>query len=139
MRGVAKPENYRGESLFRTMAMAMVIAGFICFAAMFWCLYRAAPEGAGVAYYLPWCLPYGIVDLAIAGTGVAFTTLSKEKPSLYKPGEIIGIVMGGLLVVESFPLVISLGNVEFFISVLVIGACVIVIAALGLAQMKENS
>ena len=138
MRAVRKEEKYKGEGLFRTMSMAMVIAGFISFAAMFWPLHQGAPSGAGASYYLPWCLSYGIVDLAIAVAGVAFTTLSKEKPGLYKPGNIVGIVAGSLLFLQAFPIVIWLNNVEFFISVMVIGACVLAIAVLGLADLKNR-
>lgn len=138
MRTVKPIGPNKGESLFRTMAIALLIGGLIGFAAMFFALRQKAPEGAGLTYYLPWCLSYGITNFLIAFFGVLMTTLSKEKPGLYKPGDIIGIVMGSLLVLEAFPLVIFLGNVEFFISMMVIGACIIVIAALGLSALKED-
>ena len=135
---IFQPTPQKGEPLFRTMAMALIIAALICFVAMFWPLQQARPEQAGVSYYLPWCLAYGIPNLIIAGIGVFFTTVSKEKPALYKPGEIIGIVAGSIFVAEAFPIVIAFGNWEFFISVAVIGVCVIVIAALGLASLKDD-
>lgn len=139
MRGTYKETPRKGESLFRTMAMACIIASIISFVAMFWPLRKAAPEGAGLPYYLPWCLPYGIVDLGIAATGVAFTTLSKEKPGLYKPGNIVGIVFSSLLIAQAFPIVIVFGNWEFFLSVAAIGACVLAISILGLTSLKEDN
>lgn len=138
MRDVKEETLQKGESLFRTMAMAMVIAGVITFVAMFFPLHTKRPENAGLSYYLPWCLSYGIVDLLIAAMGVYFTTVSKDKPSLYKIGFILGIVAGGLLALSSLPLVIFLNNVEFFISVLVIGGCVIAISVVGLSSLKDQ-
>lgn len=139
LRDVAPSTPNPGESLFRTMAMAMVIAGFICFAAMFWPLYQNRPENADLAYYLPWCLAYGIPNMLMAGLGVYFTTVSKDKPALYKPGDIVGIVAGGLLVGEAFPIIIVLHHTEFFISVLVIGGCLIVLGALALSSIKQKN
>lgn len=138
MRDVEEDKPNKGESLFRTMAMAMIIAGIVCFVAMFFPLHTKRPVDAGVDYYLPWCLPYGIVDMIIAGLGVFFTTMSKEKPGLYKPGFIVGIVAGSLLLSSGIPIAIFLSNVEFSISVMVIGACVGAIAIVGLKQLKED-
>ncbi|MCR5348263.1 MAG: hypothetical protein K6E59_01480 [Bacilli bacterium] len=139
LRDVDKEGPKKGEGLFRTLSMALIIAGIISFAAMFYALFQNRPEAAGASYYLPWCLPYGIVNLLMAAMGTAFTTLSKEKPSLYKPGAIAGIVSGGLLIAQSVPIVIWLSNVEFFISVAVIGACVIAIGILTLSSLKEDA
>ncbi|MBE6127005.1 MAG: hypothetical protein E7182_03415 [Erysipelotrichaceae bacterium] len=138
MRAVKAPETHKGESLFRTMAISLIIGGFIGFAAMFWPLHQNRPAGADASYYLPWCLSYGITNLTMAVFGVIGTTLSKEKPGLYKPGDIVGIVCGAILFAEAIPQVIFFHNVEFMISMMVIGACVVVIAALGLASLKED-
>ena len=138
MRGVQKETLYKGESHFATMAMALIIAFIIAFAAMFFSLQRQAPSPAGIDYYLPWVLPYGIVNLLFAGFGVYATTVRKEKPKLYFPGFIIGIVGGTILLGEAIPLIAPLNNIEFFISLLAIGICVIVISALGIATLKEK-
>ena len=138
MRDVKSDTQNKGEGLFRTMSMAMIIAAVMCFVAMFFPLVRGAPAGAGMEYYLPWALPYGIVNLLIAGVGVYFTTVSKEKPKLYFPGFIAGIVCGVLLLGEGLPIGIVLGNAEFCISVIVIGACVGAIAGVGIANLKEK-
>ena len=138
MREVKAPETHKGESLFRTMAISLIIGGFIGFAALFWPLHQARPAGADASYYLPWCLSYGITNLAMAVFGVVGTTLSKEKPWLYKPGDIVGIVCGAILFAEAIPQVIFFHNVEFMISMMVIGACIVVIASLGLASLKED-
>ena len=139
MRRPRQPQTIPGESLFRTMAMSLIIAGIISFLAMFWPLYRAAPAGAGMEYYLPWCLPYGIVDLGIATTGVVFTTNWKEKPGLYKLGFIVGIALGVILLGGGLPIGILLGNVEFCISTMVIAACVVAISILGLTSVVQKS
>ena len=139
MRDVKKEEKVKGESLFRTMAMAMIIAGIMCFVAMFFPLYQSRPDNAGASYYLPYVLPYGAVDLAIATLGVVFTTLSKEKPGLFFPGFITGIVAGALLFLSGLPIAIFLHNVEFCISVMVIGLCVSAIAIVGIKDLKDPS
>ncbi|MBO5528278.1 MAG: hypothetical protein J6A47_03030 [Bacilli bacterium] len=138
MRDVREETPNKGESLFKTLAVAMIIAAVMSFVAMFFPLRNLAPEGAGAPYYLPYALPYGIVNLIIAGLGVFFTTNAKEKPGLYFPGFIIGIVAGGLLTLEALPIGIFLHNVEFCISVAVIGACVIAIAITGLKALKGD-
>ena len=134
-----KPETaHKGQSLFSTMGISFVIAGFITLAALLFLLVQNAPAGAGVEYYLPWALPYGIVNVLIASLGVAFSSNAKEKPGWYFPGFIIGIVCGALLFLEGLPLAIFLSNVEFTISVMVIGACVVAISIVGLTQLKEE-
>ena len=138
MRDIKKEEPKQGEGLFRTMAMALVIAGFMCFGAMFWPLYQGRPVGAGSAYYLSWCLPYGIVNGGIAAFGVYATTISKEKPDFYKAGSILGIVASSLLVIEAFPIVIFLKNWEMFFSVLAIGGCCLGLSILGLTSLRDN-
>ena len=138
LRSVKPETGNKGEGLFRTMSMAMIIAAVMCFAAMFFPLYRGAPQGAGASYYLPWALPYGIVNVLMAGVGVYFTTISKEKPWLYFPGFIVGICSGAILVGEGLPIGIVLGNAEFCISVIVIGLCVIAIAGVGISSIKEK-
>lgn len=137
MRDVQNRKPYSGESLFRTMAMAMIIASIMCFAAMFFPLFRKAPPDAGLSYYLPWALSYGIVNLLLAGLGVFFTTISKEKPNLYKFGDIVGIVGGSLFVLEGIPVGIFLSHAEFCISMIVIGACVIAIGVVALKALKD--
>lgn len=121
------------------MAMAMIIGAVMCFVAMFFPLRQKAPADAGLSHYLPWCLAYGIVNVLFAGAGVYFTTVSKEKPVLYFPGFIVGIVFGALLIGEGLPIGIVLGNVEFCISAIVIGACVIAISAVGISALKEKN
>ena len=139
MRDVKESKPNKGEGLFRTMSMAMIIAAVMCFVAMFFPLYKNVPAGADLlTYYLPWCLAYGIVNLAIAGLGTFFTTVSKDKPSLYFPGFIVGIVVGALLFGEGLPIGIVLGHVEFCISVIVIGACVIAISCVGISSLKDK-
>lgn len=137
MRDVRPTEPHKGESLFRTMAIALIIAGLIGFAAMFWPLRQKAEPGAGATYYLPWCLSYGIVNLLFALFGVAMTTLSKEKPGLYKMGDIVGIVGGAIFFAEGLPIATFLSNVEFAISMMVIGACIVAISILGLKSLKD--
>lgn len=138
MRVVKEEEPKKGESLVRTLGIAMVIAGVITFVAMFFCLRNKQGEATDLmAFYLPWVLPYGIVDLAIAGLGVFLTTNAKDKPNLYKFFDIMGIVSGGLIFLSGIPLIVFLSNIEFFISVLVIGACVIAIGITGLTALKE--
>jgi len=138
MRDVKQRTPNTGEGLFRTLSIAMMIGAVMGFVAMAFPLVRLAPAGSGVSYYLPWFLPYGIVNFLIAFAGVFFTTLSKEKPGLYFPGDILGIVSGALLALEGLPIGIFLGNVEFCISMIVIGACIIVIGALGISALKEE-
>ena len=139
MRGdVEQEKQHKGEGLFRTLGIAMVIAGVIAFVAMFFCLRNKQGEATDLmAFYLPWVLPYGIVDLAIAGAGVFLTTNAKDKPTIYFPFGIIGIVAGSSILLSGIPLIAILGNVEFFISVLVIGACVGAIAITGLKALKD--
>ena len=119
----------------------MIVAGLISFAAMFFPLQKQFPEGGdALSYYLPWCLAYGIVSLLIAGYGIVgllYTDEGAKKLNLVTA--IAGIVAGGLLVAESLPIVIVLHHVEFFICLALIGACLIVIAVMGLLSYKEKA
>ena len=138
MRDVRMEKEYPGQGLFRTAAMALLIGSLVAFVAMFWALRNAAPEGADVSYYLPWSLPYGIVNLLLAGAGVVGTAESKEKPQWYFPGFIVSIVGGALIFAEGLPIGIFLGNVEFCVSTMIIGACILAIGIVGLTSLKSK-
>ena len=130
--------RYQGDSLVRTLAMALIIASIIIFAAMIYPLIKIAPEGAGVSYYLPWVLPYGIVNVLIAFYGVFLTINGREHPKAFFLYSVIGVVLASLLFLEGIPIAIFLQNAEMAVSSLVIGACAIVIAALSISSTKKK-
>ena len=51
---------------------------------------------------------------------------------------ILGIVYGSLTAVSGIPMGIFLGKIEFLISLLVIGACLVAIAILTLRSYREE-
>lgn len=140
MRGM-RQRKPGGGSLVKTVGTAMIIAGLISFAAMFFPLQKAFPQGGdALSYYLPWCLAYGIVSVMMAGYGMAALLYSEEQKRRFNFAScVIGIVSGGLLIAESLPIVIVLREVEFFICLALIGVCLIVIAVMGVLSYKEAS
>ncbi len=137
MRGDVRPKG-KG-SLHRTLSTAMIIAGFIAFAAMFFPLQKNKPTEADPApYYLPWCLVYGIICLAIAGLGVAGLLLDEDRrDGLRKAFPILGIASGGLVIIMSLPIIIVWSHFEFFISLALIGGCLLAIAILSYKEFKD--
>lgn len=138
-RDIKPSERYKGDSIVRTMAMTFIIASLIIFAAMAWPLSQKPHEGPELAYYLPWFLPYGIVNLLIAAYGVYLTVNGREHPKLFFLYSVIGVVLASLLFLEGIPIAIFLSNAEMAISAMVIGACAIVIASLSIATCKGES
>ena len=138
-RQIKPADRYTGDSIVRTMAMTFIIASLIIFAAMAWPLSRLAPEGAGASYYLPWFLPYGIVNVIIAGYGVYLTVNGREHPRQFLLYSIIGVVLASLLFLEGIPIAIFLSNTEMAVSALVIGGCAIVISSLAIATCKQKN
>ncbi len=138
-RDVKKEELHPGDSIVRTMAMSFIIASVVIFAAMAYPLIRNAPANSGPSYYLPWILPYAIVNVLIAFYGVYLTVNGKEHPNHYFVYSMIGVVLASLLFLEGIPIAIFLSNAEMAISALVIGACVIVIAGLAISTTKKKS
>ena len=131
--------RYNGDSIVRTMAMSFVIAGIVIFAAMIYPLIKIAPAGSGAAYYLPWVLPYGIVNAFIAFYGLYLTINGREHPEHFFLFSIIGVVLASLLFLEGIPIAIFLSNAEMAVSALVIGACAIVISALAVSATKKKA
>ena len=130
----------KGGSLVKTLGTAMLIAGLIAFAAMFFALQKKSPEGIDpLPYYLPWCLSYGIVNLLIAAYGVVgLLYVDEEKTGLMKASGIFGIIAGSLILLEGLPLAIFLSNGEFCVSLIVIGVCVGVIGYLVYPREKKE-
>lgn len=128
------------DGLLKTVYTAMIIAGFITFAGMFFPLHqhRGGEVTNLVSYYLPWSLAYGIPCLAIATYGVMGISLSSSHPFIKKSSGIAGIVSGSLVMLGSFPLVIAFQAWEFFISLLVIGGCVLAMGILQQSALNKN-
>lgn len=137
-RDIKAEKRYQGDSLVRTMAMALIIGSIVIFAAMIYPLIKIAPAGAEASYYLPWVLPYGIVNVLSAFFGVYLTINGREHPEAFFVYSIIGLVTASLLFLEGIPIAIFLRNAEMAVSSLVIGACVIVIAALSISSTKKK-
>ena len=136
-RDIKEQSRHNGDSIVRTMAMSFIIASLIIFAAMAYPLIKNAPQGAEVTYYLPWMLPYGIVNLLIAIYGVYLTVNGREHPEHFFLYSCIGLVPSILLFFEGIP-IFFLGNIEMAISSMVIGACAIVISSLAVATCKKK-
>ena len=137
-RDVKPSSRYTGDSIVRTMAMSFIIASLVIFAAMAFPLVRNAPQGSGPSYYLPWMLPYGIVNVLIAAYGVYLTVNGRENPTLFLTYSIIGTVLASILLLEGIPIAIFLNNAEMAVSALVIGACVVIISALSISTVRKK-
>ena len=137
MRDVKPEKPSAQQNLFRTASMALLIGSIMSLAAMFWALTQIAPTGAGLDYYLPWGLPYGILDVLLAGAGLFFSIEAKDKPKLLLPGLIVDLVGGCLILLQGIPIGIFLSHVEFCVSVMVIGACVGIIALVGISAVRH--
>ena len=125
-------------SLAKTAATGLIICGIISFVAMFFLLQKNYVSGDKLPYYLPWCLGYGIVDLLIAGTGVYWITHEVKKPYEAFVFSIVVIVMATVVLGGSIPYIAIWGNVEFFVSTLVIAACEITIGILAIRSYLER-
>ena len=128
------------DSLGKTAYTAMIIAGIISFAAMFFPVHqhRGAEVTDLLSYYLPWCLAYGIPCLAIATYGVIGVSLMSSHPFIKKSSGIASIISGALVIAGSFPLAIFFQAWEFFTSLLVIGGCVLAIGIIQQSALKNN-
>lgn len=125
-------------SLSKTLSTSLVVYGAISFVAMFYPLYQGKTSESGLSYFLPWCLPYGIVCVAVVIYSLtSFGFLSRRAPFL-KFNSIMGIVFGGLGMVGALPIGILLKGYEFMISLLVIDACVIAISVLTLKSYRDE-
>ena len=109
------------RSLSKTGATGLILTGIVSFVAMFFLLQaRKGEAGDMVAYFLPWCIGYGIPDLAMAGLGVWWLTHEMKNPFELQVFAIICMVGGVVGLGLSFPYIILWGNVEFFVSMIVI-------------------
>lgn len=131
-----RSEPYQSTyALSKTSATGLIILGVVIFVAMFYLLqngYTGAKDGA--SYYLPWCLSYGIPCVLVAGVGVYWLTHEIKKPFETKVFAILCIVIGTVGMGVSIPNIAVWGNVEFFLSVLIIAACEM---ALGIVTLKS--
>ena len=140
MRSDRFEEKSTAESLGKTVYTSLIIAGLICFLGALFPVYLNQGNASGdlLSYYLTWSLPYGIpclcfVIIGIAGLGnVSTNIIFKKNAGLF------GIITGGLLMAGSFPLAIILQAWEFFISILVIGGCVLAMGILQLSAFKKG-
>ena len=137
-REIKQKTRYEGDSIVRTMAMSFIIASLIIFAAMAYPLIKNAPQGSDSSYYLPWMLPYGIVNVLIAGFGVYLTVNGREHPEHFFIYSLIGLGVSIVLFLEGLPIAIFLNNPEMAVSSLAIGACIIVIASLAISTCKKK-
>ena len=141
MRGKRNEEKETTPALClaKTVYTAMIIAGFICFLGAFFPVHQNEGEQADlVAYYLTWCLPYGIPCLLIALMGVLGVGNAELRPRFLKNAGISGIISGSLLMAGSFPLVIVFQAWEFFFSIMIIGACVLAMGIVQISAQKES-
>ncbi len=115
----------------------MIIVAFIIFIAMFYCLNKSYVEGDKLAYYLPWCLGYGIPAVLVAAWGVYGATRQDKIRSQMLKVLIGGIVASVLDIAGTIPLLAVWGNVEFFVSGLVIAACCAGISITGLVALSQ--
>lgn len=127
------------ENLAKTLYTAMIIGGIVTFVAMFFPLREAQPPEVDlVSYYLPWSLPYGIVALAISVYALISLTSLKNNVFFLNFAGIAGIIAGSLIMICSFPIVFAFQAWEFFISLLAIGICVLVIGILEVLALKNK-
>ena len=127
-------------SLTKTAGTGLIICGIITFIAMFYLL-RSAEKNVTdqLSYYLPWCLAYGVPCLGVAGTGIYWITHEIKKPYSAFVFSIVCIVLGALMLGACVPFIAIWGNIEFFISCLVIAASEIVIASLAISCYVKGS
>ena len=124
-------------NLTKTTGPSMIIVAFIIFIAMFYCLNKSYVEGDKLAYYLPWCLGYGIPAVLVAAWGVYGATRQDKIRSQMLKVLIGGIVASVLDIAGTIPLLAVWGNVEFFVSGLVIAACCAGISITGLVALSQ--
>ncbi len=127
-------------SLAKTLASSLLIAAVISFLAFFYAFQQTKGFGEGVLLpeILAWVLSYGLfAALGLGGGLFCLLTISK-RPKNMKIASILGIVYGALTALSGIPMGIFLSKIEFLISLLVIGACLIAIALLTLRSYREE-
>lgn len=121
-------------SLAKTAATGLIVVAIVSFVAMFFLLKKAEPTDGRdlVGYYVPWCVAYGVPSLACAITGIIYLTRDTKKPFHVFIYSIVCYVFVALAIGASIPFIAIWGNVEFFVSALVIALCEGALATLAL-------
>ena len=140
MRSDRFEEKSTAESLGKTVYTSLIIAGLICFLGALFPVYLNQSRAGDnlTSYYLAWGLPYGIPCLLFVVIGIAGLGQISFKPFFKNYAGLFGIITGGLLVAGSFPLAIILQAWEFFVSILVIGGCVLAMGILQLSAVRKG-
>ena len=127
-------------SLAKTLASSLLIAALISFLAFFYAFQQSKGFGEEVAFpeILAWVLSYGLFAALGLGCGLFGLLTVSKRPKTMGIVSILGIVYGSLTAVSGIPMGIFLGKIEFLISLLVIGACLVAIAILTFRSYREE-
>lgn len=127
-------------SLAKTLCSSLIISALISAIAMAFALTSHYKGAAGdlTPIYLAWGLSYGLFALA----GIAIAILFLLKISIYpkwnKGASVFGIVYGALVALSGIPLGAFLSKIEFLVSLLIIGICVVGISVLTFRSYREE-
>ncbi|MGM9813572.1 MAG: hypothetical protein ACI32C_01480 [Candidatus Enteromonas sp.] len=127
-------------SLAKTLATSLIIAALISAAALVFALtsFYKGYEGDLLPIYLGWGLSYGVFALAGIVFAAVFLILMPTRPKMIQGISISGIVYGSLVALCGLPMGIVLQKWEFFVSLAIIGGCILAIGILTLKSYKEE-